>query len=118
MNNRVWIEQKQVLALGDIGGLVDAGGEPDVLIEGEQAYLRELGADHLHCPVVRGIVEDDGLEIHATCRLVDGREARTGLIGALVRDDDDRELRAQGSVPCQDKDATPLTATERLAVGT
>ena len=61
MDNRVGVEQEQVLARSRIRCSVDSRTKADVL-QCEHTRLGKLRANHLHCPIARGIVEHDQFE--------------------------------------------------------
>jgi hypothetical protein len=63
VDDRVRVEQEQILSRRGLRGEVDAGREADVLVEGDQARLGELCPNHVGGAVLRGVVDDDDLVV-------------------------------------------------------
>src|SRR3972149_2565185 len=84
MDDRVRVEEEEVVAGCDLGSTVHAHAEANVLPEREHVGRRELRAPHPGGPSVRGIVEHAPLKAHPATRLVDGSKAvARGLPAAI-----------------------------------
>ena len=103
MDNRVGVEQEQVLARSQcLAARLTPAPKP---MFSSSASTRTSGnsvANHVHCPVVRRVVEDDQLERHVPGGLEQRGEAPACFVLALIRDDEDwrpRDSRRLGLAP-------------------
>ncbi len=100
VDDRVGVEQQEVLAFRAGRRAVHARGEADVLLQRDELHLWELRADHLDGAVRRGVVGDDDLGGGGAGRLGDRPETVARLVPALVCDDQDRDVGAQRQDSC------------------
>jgi hypothetical protein len=95
VHDRVRIEQEQVVADGLGGGTVDSAREPEILLERDQAGLRELRAQRFGRPVPRRVVQHDDLERDARRALVERGQALADLVATAEGDNDDRDVHSR-----------------------